>query len=138
MGPSLKNATWPKRDARYRDVGSGRERMPGHDRKPFFGALQPVAGPGLLLLLGLASITTFYGSVLTAAHAIGTARGSSPGQLGSIMTWVCALFLAQGLVPLVKFGFRDMPKLIANGIRMNIRDWILFVVLLVAAGFLFL
>ena len=107
-------------------------------RKPFFGALQPVAMPSFLLLLGLASVATFYGSVLTAAHAIGTADGSSHGQLGQIMVWVCGLFLAQGLIPLVKFSFRDMPKLIAAGVRMNLRDWMLFVVLLIAAAILFL
>ncbi len=107
-------------------------------RKPFFGPLQPIAMPGFLLLLGLASVATFYGSVLTAAQAIGSARGGSPGQVGSIMVWVCALFLAQGLIPLVRFSFRDMPKLIVAAIRMNIRDWLLFVVLLIAAAFLFL
>lgn len=107
-------------------------------RRPFFGALQPIALPGLLLLLGLASVATFYGSVLTAAHAIGSANGSSLGQSGSIMAWVCALFLAQGLIPLVRFGFRDLPRLVIGSIRMNIRDWLLFAVLLIAAAFLFL
>jgi hypothetical protein len=107
-------------------------------RRPFFGPLQPIAMPGLLLLLGLGSVATFYGSVLTAASAIGSPNGGAQGQVGPLMVCVCALFLAQGLVPLVKFSFRDMPRLITNGIRMNIRDWLLFVVLLIAAAFLFL
>jgi len=107
-------------------------------RRGFFGPFQPVAAPGLLILLGLAAIAIFYGSVLTAAHAISSAQNGSPGPPGQIMVWVCALFMAQGLVPLVKFSCRDMPKLIAAGIRMNIRDWLLFAVLLIAAGFLFL
>ncbi len=107
-------------------------------RKPFFGALQPIAGPGLMLLTGLAAIATFYGSVLMAAHEVGAGSDASSGQFGQIMAWVCILFLAQGLVPIVKFGFRDMPKLVVGIVRMNVRDWILFVVLLAAAGFLFL
>ena len=107
-------------------------------RRPFFGALQPIAMPGLLLLLGLASVATFYGSVLTAARAIGATGGGSPGQVGWIMVWVCALFLAQGMIPLLRFGFRDLPRLVIGSIRMNIRDTLLFVALLIAAAFLFL
>jgi hypothetical protein len=108
------------------------------NRKPFFGALQPIARPGLLLLAGLAAIATFYGSVLMAAHEVATGSDASPGQFGRIMVWVCLLFLAQGLVPILKFGLRDMPRLAASIVRMNIRDWLLFVVLLIAAAFLFL
>ena len=84
-------------------------------------------------------VRAFFGSVAFAVEDfVGAGSDASSGQFGQIMAWVCILFLAQGLVPIVKFGFRDMPKLVVGIVRMNVRDWILFVVLLAAAGFLFL
>lgn len=104
--------------------------------KPFFGALQPVAVPGLLLLLGFAAVATFYGSVLTTAHAVAESGGGE--QAGRITFWACMLLLGQGLFPILRFGLRDLPKLIKSSVRDNIRDVVLFIVLLIAGAFLFL
>ena len=107
-------------------------------REPFFGALQPVAVPGLILALGLFSVATFYGSVLAAAHVVAADSGLGREQLGRITVWVCALFLAQGLVPIYRFGTKELPRLVAGHLKANARDMLLFVVLLIAAAFLFL
>jgi hypothetical protein len=136
MSRSLKYAYPPKRSSGRGERSYGNERKSSYARKPFFGALQPVAVPGLLLLLGIAAIATFYGSMLMAAHAV--AGSGSKDQAGRITFWVCMVLLAQGLFPLLRFGLRDLPKLIAGSLRDNARDMALFVVLLVAAAFLFL
>lgn len=107
-------------------------------RQPFFGAAQPIAVPALMLLLGLGAVATFYASVLTAANVVAADNGLGREQLGRITIWVCALFLAQGLVPIFRFGTRELPHLVAGHLKANARDMVLFVVLLIAGAMLFL
>ena len=76
--------------------------------------------------------------VLTAANVVAADNGLGREQLGRITIWVCALFLAQGLVPIFRFGTRELPHLVAGHLKANARDMVLFVVLLIAGAMLFL
>ena len=107
-------------------------------RKPFFGEISPAVAWALVFLLGLAAITVFYASVFAAAHALAATGGGTRAQFGRVGAWVCALFLLQGLVPLVRFGISELPRLVIGGIRLKWRDMGLFLVLLIAGMVLFL
>jgi len=104
-------------------------------RKPFFGEWPPGLAPLLVFLVGLASVTIFYASVFASAHAVAAESGASPDQLAMVSVAVCALFLLQGLVPIVRFGFKDLPRLAARGFKVKAGDAIMFLLLLLAGAF---
>ena len=108
------------------------------ERQPFFGALTPVAVPGLLLFLGVAAIATFYATVFAAAHIVAAESGGGRDQMARVTAWVCAIFLAQGLVPIYRFGTRELPRLVVDGLRIKGPAIVVFVLLLGAAAILFL
>lgn len=107
-------------------------------RKPFFGDLPPVAAASLLLLLGLAAVTTFYASVFAAAHAIAADNGGGREMFAPVTLWVCALFVLQGLVPVLRFSFSELPRLVAAGIKGRAVEAGIFVLLLIAGALLLL
>lgn len=107
-------------------------------RKPFFGEWSPVVVSTLLLGLGLAAVTTFYASVFAAAHAVAAESGGGREQFAVVTLWVCALFLLQGMLPILRFGVADLPRLVAVGFQVKARDAALFVVLLIAGAVLLL
>ena len=88
-------------------------------RKPFLGEWPPVVVSLLLLLLGLAAVATFYASVFAAAHAIAAGNGAGRDQVLPVTLWVCALFLLQGMVPLIRFGISDLPRMVATAFRLK-------------------
>jgi hypothetical protein len=108
----------------------------GTGRKPFFGEWPPGLAPLLVFLLGLASVTVFYATVFASAHAVAAESGATPDQLAMVSVAVCALFLLQGLVPIVRFSIKDLPRLAVTGFKVNVRDAAMFVLLVVAGAFL--
>lgn len=105
----------------------------GTGRKPFFGEWPAAVGPMLLLLAGLACLAVFYITVFAAAHAVAAQFGARPDQFGMVSLAVCALFLLQGLVPLVRFSVNDLPRLAVAGLKIRTTD-LVWMALLVAAG----
>jgi len=106
------------------------------NRKAFFGEWPPIVGPLLTLVLGLVALTTFYASVFAAAHVVTASNGGGRDELQIVSLWMCALFLIQGLVPLVRFGTNDLPRLVAHGARLRATDVAMFVLLLAFGLFL--
>ena len=100
-------------------------------REPFFGEWQPLVVSMLMLLLGLAAVTTFYASVFAAAHVVAADNGGGREQLGVVTLWACALLFLHGMVPLVRFGFSELPRLVAGGFGGNARNIGVFILLLV-------
>lgn len=103
---------------------------------PFFGEWQPIAMAFLLLLAGLVAVTTFYASVFAAAQVVATDNGVGREQLKVVSLWVFALFLVQGLVPLLRFGINDLPRLMIGGFQVKPQDIGMFFLLVVGGVFL--
>ena len=107
-------------------------------RRPVFGEWSPIVDAMLMFALGLVAIVVFYASVFSAVHAVAVSGGSTRQQFGTVGAWVCGLFLLQGLVPLVRFSFSEVPRIVIGGVRLRWRDTGLFVLLLIAGVVLFL
>lgn len=107
--------------------------------RPLFGEWPPAVAASMLLVLGLAAVVTFYASVFAAAHAIAADNGGGREMFVPVTLWVCALFVAQGLVPVFRFGFNELPRLASGGLlRVRAAEFGIFVVLLVAGALLLL
>src|SRR5450631_3154781 len=107
-------------------------------RERFFGEWHPLVLPLLVLMLGLVCLTMFYASVLAAAHVVAADNGGSHEQLKQVTLWVCGLLVMQGLVPLLRFSMNDLPRIMADGIRLKASDVGIFVLLLMAGALLLL
>jgi hypothetical protein len=105
-------------------------------RQPFFGEWSPVIASLLVLVGGFAAVITFYVSVIAAAHVITADNGGGREQLKIVTLWMCGLFLLQGLVPLIRFGVNDLPRLMVGGTQLRVQDIAIFLVLLIAGGWL--
>jgi len=104
--------------------------------RPFFGEWSPVLKPLLLLILGLAAVVVFYTSVFAAAHVVAVDNGMRREQLEVVSLWVFALFLLQGLLPIMRFGMSDLPRLLVGEFRLKAGDIGLFFLLILAGAFL--
>ena len=64
--------------------------------------------------------------------------GGGSAETGRLLVWAFVLLIAQGLFPILKFGFKDGPKLAKAYVRTHAKEAGVFVVLLIAAAILFL
>ena len=115
-----------------RPIRAGKSARP----EPFFGEWSPVIASLLVLMAGFAAVITFYISAITAAHIVTVDNGGGREQLKIVTLWMCGLFLLQGLIPLVRFGVNDLPRLMVGGAHVRVRDIGVFLVLLIAGGWL--
>jgi len=105
-------------------------------REPFFGEWQPIVLSILTLGIGLGAIATFYSSVFAAVHVVAADNGAGREQLGVVTLWVCALFLLQGLIPLVRFSISVLPDLVSGRFGGNGRKIVIFALMLMAGAVL--
>ena len=80
----------------------------------------------------------FYLSVFATVRVLAADSGLGRDGVRNIAAFACALLLLQGLVPIVRFSVLELPRMAKISVRAHYREIGLFVLLLLAAAFLFL